>query len=179
MNESMLMMSAKKSGGSGSSYEDFSVWIGSRRDIIAPTPGNIAGNMGLTNYRTTNKLLLTEYTVSNVESNSLYGSSYGSYFTDDSGAVMITLHGLPSRFIRDQLVGWKVGLVNRSMGTRGPYSRLDRNGYASNTYSSYPGSALFRLIYPDRASGKMVYVEPFSQMMEPRPWSIEDGLGPY
>lgn len=141
--------------GAFSSYEEFDAYIQGVADVgIAFGDKTVLGRNYLVPGETIGKM---------------WGTPWGSVFTEDSDAARVLQHGLPSY---DVFIS--IFFYNRAslliVDDAGSYATtgLDRNGYASLSYDAYPANVCPALFYWDDLVGAAMAINPYS-MGAPNP----------
>jgi hypothetical protein len=78
------------------------------------------------------------------KSGTMWGQSFGSasYMTNDSNFVRVIQHALPSEAVLDAIIanGSRVYLSCQELGSDSAFTGINRNGYTSNDYGTFPAS---------------------------------------
>lgn len=146
------MMTASKVVATKMDYPTFLSWLNTKAiDKVSKTSGVTA--------------MVNKYTQAALDTTGqllMYGSPYGSHMTQDSLISAIMLHACPTQAIADELranVRTCLYLVP-PVSTFTSYPAVNRNGYLSRSYTSYPGSTLQDFVYYDAALGYMMRYNP-------------------
>lgn len=133
-------------------YPQFTTWLSNKGITSVPKTTNttpMQGKYTQAALDTTGQLLM-------------YGSSYGSHFTQDSLVHAIMLHACPTQAIADELrANTRISLfLVTAQQNFTSYPAITRNGYTSRSYAQYFGCTLKDFVYYDASQGFMMRYNP-------------------
>ena len=121
-------------------YQEFLDWISFKGIAVTPTGSNRI-------ITSTNARVAYDFSANDVST--MWGSSFGTYLTTDSGVGYAVCHAFPTQAEFNDFVTSKRRVVYkaRTLGTVGLFSALLRNGYQSASYGAFSGAAMEEFIY--------------------------------